>query len=650
MAGIGKEKDGAKVFTRRAFVIGGLQGVLLAVMGGRLAWLQVAEGRKYKMLAERNRINVKLLAPSRGEILDRYGVTIAGNSQNFRVVITPEQTKDIKGSLKSLQDLIEVDEAALKKAIEMASKVAKFVPVQVKDDLSWEEVAKIEVNLPDLPGLSIDVGERRFYSFGPATAHMIGYVGAVSESEVGEEKLLTLPGFKIGKTAMEKKYDKILRGSAGTTKMEVNVVGREVRELSREKAKDGDPVVLSVDAGLQLYMQERLGQEQSASAVVMDAHSGAVYALASSPSFDPNVFAKGMPADLWEQLLNDPGNPLTNKAVAGQYPPGSTYKMVTALAGMEAGVITPHSRVFCPGHYEFGNNRFHCWKKGGHGTVDVVRALSESCDVFFYKLTLEFGIDKLAEMSRRLGLGSKLDFDVPEERPGLIPDRAWKRSYMGDSWHPGETIVASIGQGYTLTTPLQLAVMTARLVNGGYAVKPWVSRRSYQGEDLQVKKWPSMNLNQQHLAIVRKGMDDVVNGPTGTARGSAIKIPGMEMGGKTGTAQVVRITAAQRAAGVQNKDLPWKQRHHALFVGYAPVHNPRYVVSVVVEHGVGGSTAAAPLARDLLIQAQRRNPASQEMISPDSLSGRKKPMHTVPLPPEGWGLAGSDTSKKEPKP
>lgn len=627
-----KEQDHAKIFTRRAFVIGGIQGALLCVMGGRLAWLQVAEGRKYKMLADRNRINVKLLAPSRGEILDRYGISMAGNSQNFRVVITPEQTKDIKASLQNLQKMIDLDEVALKKVLESVSKVAKFVPVQVKDDLSWEEVAKIEVNLPELPGISIDVGERRFYHFAEATAHLVGYVGAVSEAEVGEDKLLTHPGFKIGKTALEKKYEMMLRGSAGSTKMEVNVVGREVRELSREKAKDGQPIVMSIDAGLQLYAQERLGAEQSASAVVMDAQNGAVYALASYPSFDPNIFAKGMPADLWEQLLADPGNPLTNKAVAGQYPPGSTFKMVTALAGLEAGVLNQHTNVYCPGHYEYGDNRFHCWKKQGHGSVNLVKALSESCDVYFYKLSLDMGIDKIAEMSRRLGLGSKMDFDLPEERGGLIPDRAWKRGYFNDSWHPGETIVASIGQGYTLTTPLQLAVMTARLVNGGRAVKPWLSRKNNQGEDLHHKVWPEIGFDPAHIALIRQGMDDVINGPTGTARAAAIKIPGMEMGGKTGTAQVVRITAAQRAAGVLNKDLPWKQRHHALFVGYAPIHAPRYVAAVVVEHGVSGSGAAAPLARDLLLQVQRRNPAIKEMVAPDSIYNREKPLHTVERP------------------
>ncbi len=625
-----KDQDSAKVFTRRAFVIGGIQGTLLAVMGGRLAWLQVAEGRKYTTLAEKNRINIKMLAPSRGEIVDRYGTALAENSQNFRVLVIPEQTKDIETTLENLQKLIELDEKDIKRTIEGIKKVAKFIPIEIKDDLSWEDVARIEVNLPDLPGLSIDVGERRNYPYTDSAAHLIGYVGAVGESEIGEDRLMSLPGFKIGKTAIEKKYDDVLRGQAGSSRVEVNVIGREVRELGRGPAADGKRLVLSVDAGLQKTVQDRLSLEQSASCVVMDVHTGAIYALASVPAFDPNVFAKGIPADVWESLLANPGFPLTNKAVAGQYPPGSTFKMVTAMAGLEAGVITPNTRVFCPGHYEFGNGRFHCWKKSGHGTMNVVSALAESCDVFFYKLSTEMGIDAIAAMGKRLGIGNKLGFDLPEERPGLMPNKEWKRGYHGKSWHPGETVNASIGQGYTLATPLQLAVMASRLVNGGKEVYPWLVEQDHTGAHRMEKQWPSMNFNPDHLALVKQGTDNVVNGPTGTARGAQIKQPGLQMGGKTGTAQVKRITMAQRNAGVRNEDLPWKFRHHALFVGYAPIDNPRYVCSVVVEHGVSGSGSAAPLARDILLETQRRNPASKQMVSAENFD-KLAPVHTVPF-------------------
>lgn len=629
---LNKEQDNTKTFTRRAFLIGGIQGALLGVMGARLGWLQIAEGRKYKTLADKNRINIKMLAPSRGEIVDRYGVAMAENIQNFRVVVVPEQTKDIDAVLARLQELIALDEYNIKQTKDAIKKVAKFIPVEIKEDLPWEDVAAIEVNLPDLPGLFIDVGERRNYPFVQASAHLVGYVGAVGESEIKEDKMMAMPGLRIGKSGIEKKYDKDLRGEAGNARIEVNVVGREVRELGRETPRDGRRIVMSVDAGLQLAVQERLGREQSASAVIMDVHSGAVYALASSPSFDPNIFTKELNATIWEGLLSDPGRPLSNKAVADQYPPGSTFKMMTALAGLESGVINHSTRVFCPGFYHFGDNRFHCWKKGGHGTVDMRGALAQSCDVFFYKLSTEIGIDKIAEVSRRFGLGSKLDFDLLEERPGLIPDKEWKRGFMGKPWHLGETIVASIGQGYTQTTPLQLAVMTARLVNGGKAVKPWIVGHDSAGNPFDKKEWPDMAINPDHLHFIKLGMDDVINSSHGTARGSRIKYPGMQMGGKTGTAQVKRISMAQRAAGIKNEDLPWKFRHHALFVGYAPMENPRYVASVVVEHGVSGSGSAAPLARDILIEAQRRNPAANPMISPNLDLQDYKPVHTVMRP------------------
>lgn len=612
------DKDPQKVFTRRAFVIGGIQGALLAVMGGRLAWLQIAEGQKYQTLADRNRINIKLLAPSRGEIFDRYGVPLAVNTQNFRVLIIPEQTEDVKQSLQSLQGVIELDDKQLEHAVKTASKVAKFIPVEVAEDLSWEDVAKIEVNLPDLPGLFIDVGERRDYPQKNNTAHIIGYVGAVNENELNEDKLLKLPGFKVGKTGIEKTSDLSLRGAAGTSKIEVNVIGREVRELSKEEAHNGKPMILSVDSVLQDAVQKRLDQERSASAVIMDAYTGAIYAMASSPSFDPNMFTRALPADEWEALLANPGLPLNNKAVSGVYPPGSTFKMVSALAGLEAGVINKNSRVTCNGYMELGKDRFHCWKRGGHGSMNLVSSLEQSCDVYFYKMATEVGIDKIAEMARRLGLGKELGFDLSEERPGLIPDKDWKRGYFGKSWQPGETIVSSIGQGYTLTTPLQLAVMTARLVNGGLAVKPWMNVYDSDNHKKDQKTWADIGLSKDHLSLVKQGMDAVTSGRKGTAAGAQIRVAGMEMGGKTGTAQVRRITREQRATGVRNEDLPWKSRHHALFVGYAPIDNPRYVASVVIEHGVSGSGSAAPLARDILFEAQNRAPATKPPISIDS--------------------------------
>lgn len=596
--------DALRSFTRRALFIGAMQGALLSLMVARLGWLQLSEGQRYKTLADKNRINIKLLPPSRGLILDRQGQPLAVNTQNFRAILIPEQTEDMKASLKRLKGLIALTDKEIEGTIERASKSAKFLKVEIKDNLTWEEVATIEVNLPDLPGISIDVGEVRDYPDGLPMAHLIGYVGAFSKGVVDEDPLLTLPGFKVGKTALEKTYDSALRGLAGASEVEVNVLGREVRELRNKPAVKGKALVLTVDSTLQNFTQARIAMERSASAVVMNPKTGEVYALASHPSFDPNVFARGIPTDLWEELLNDPGHALTNKAIAGQYPPGSTFKMVTALAGLEAGKISQHTKHYCPGFFNFGNAKFHCWKKEGHGSVNVVRALAESCDTFFYEIANDIGIDRIAEMGRKLGMGDKLGFELAEERPGLMPDKNWKRRELGQSWHPGETIVAAIGQGYVQTTPLQLAVMTSRLVNGGFAVEPWVA--GYVGDERQhPATWASLGVQKENLDLVLQGMYEVVNTPKGTALGSRITIAGQEMGGKTGTAQVRRITRAQRDAGVKNEDLPWQDRHHALFVGYAPVVDPHYVCSVVVEHGVGGSKVAAPIAKDLLMEAQR---------------------------------------------
>lgn len=606
--------DRSKSFTRRAFVVGAVQGAVLAVLGGRLAWLQIVEGQKYKTLADRNRINVKMTVPSRGEVVDRFGVPLALNNQNFRVLMIPEQSEDLEKALKELSNYIELDQNAIDKVLKRAKRAASFAPVEVTDNLSWEDVAKVEVNLPDLPGMSIDVGEIRTYPLAEATAHIVGYVGAVTQSDLesSDQQVLKLPDFRIGKTGIERSYDEAIRGREGTAHMEVNVRGREVRELQKNESLSGKRLVLSIDAELQRFVQTRLGYERSASAVIMDAHTGAVYALSSFPSFDPNLFVKGIDQGRYQELSNNPAFPFNNKAISGQYPPGSTFKMITALAALESGVAKERTVVHCPGHFEYGTDKFHCWKRNGHGNVDIVEALMKSCDTYFYKLSLDIGIDRIAKTARRFGLGQTYNFDLPEERDGLIPDKDWKMAKLGQSWQPGETIVASIGQSYTQTTPLQLAVMTSRFVNGGFAVEPWLV--GYEGSKLlHNKQWPSMNVNTEYLRLIKEGMDKVVDDKDGTAYASQIKEPEWRFGGKTGTAQVKRISARERALNIRAGDDEWKYRHHALFVGYAPIDNPRYVCSVVIEHGGSGSGAAAPLARDLLRFTQERDPAKTEM-------------------------------------
>lgn len=601
-----RDMERYKEFSRRALIIGAGQAGLFAVLAARLGWLQVVEQEKFRMLSDRNRISMRLVPAGRGEIMDRFGVPLAINTQNFRAFVVPEQTDNVEETLERLSRLIPVTEEDKQEVLVQVTRQRRFTPLLVKENLTWEDMAQVETNLPELPGVSIDEGEIRSYPFGAATSHIIGYVGRVSKAELTDDPIMGLPGFRIGKNGVEKSFDEVLRGTAGQIQAEVNVVGREIRELERTDPKPGHRLTLTLDADLQMQCQEMLARHKSASAVVMNAHNGEVYALCSHPGFDPNLFSRGIPADVWEELLADDTHPLTNKAVSGQYPPGSTFKMVTSLAALEEG-ISPGVKVFCPGYYMLGNHKFHCWKQGGHGYVDLVQALAQSCDCYYYEMGKRIGIDAIAKMARRLGLGEKLGFEIPNEGAGLVPDRAWKMKRHREQWQQGETLNASIGQGHMLATPLQLATMTARLVNGGLAVKP-ILVRTIEEEGSQLKEWPSLRFNPAHLEVVIKGMNAVVNDPRGTALGARIQEPGYSMGGKTGTAQVRAITAAQRAAGVKNQDLPWRQRHHALFVGYGPVENPRYVVSVVVEHGVGGSSAAAPLARDILLATQKRDP------------------------------------------
>lgn len=606
-----RDQDQQLVFSRRAFVAGiGVTG-LMAVLGGRLAWLQLLQGDAYKTLAESNRINLKMLAPPRGQIVDRFGVPLAINTQDFRVLIVPEQVDNLEKAIARVAKFVPIDEVDVKRVLKEVKRNARFVPVQVRNNLSWEQVATIEFNIPDLPGVMVEDGEIRNYPYRDATSHVIGYVGRVSESELkDEDPMLKLPGFQIGKNGIEKAYDKELRGIPGKSETEVNVHGRQVRQLSINPPKSGERLMISIDAELQRYVQQRLSLQRSGAAIIMDVHTGAVYALASHPGFDPNVFARGVTAPEWEELLSDETKPLNNKAITGLYPPGSTFKMITGLAGLEAGIINQHWGASCPGHYDMGSARFHCWKKGGHGTVSLVKALAESCDTYFYKLSTQLGVDRIAEMARRFGLGTKLDIELPEEKAGLVPDQKWKRAARGEQWHPGETVVAAIGQGYIQVTPLQLVTMTSRLVNGGFAVKPWIADHIGDGAPRH-PKWDSMGIKPQNLQIIREGMDHVLM-PGGTAWSSRITEPGMEMGGKTGTSQVKRITKQERAAGIRQEDLPWHLRHHALFVGYAPLHAPRYACAVIVEHGGGGSAAAAPIAKDIMLEVQRRNPAGDK--------------------------------------
>ena len=601
-----KDTERHKQFNRRTVLLAGGKLVLLSALVGRMYYLQVVESKRYQTLSDRNRINLRLLAPPRGRIVDRYGTPIAVNQRNYRVVLNLETTMDVEDTLRALGSIINISEGERRRIMREIRRKPSFVPVTVRENLNWDKVARIEVNASDLPGVEINEGQSRHYPFGEDTAHVLGYVAAVSERETTGDPLLELPGFRIGKNGIEKFYDLSLRGVGGNSQVEVDALGRVIRELSRKEGQPGAELALTIDVGLQKFMSRRLAGK-SAAAVIIDVHAGDVLALVSTPGFDPNAFNKGLSESEWQALLSNPKAPLTNKVISGLFSPGSTFKMVVALAALEKGVITPQSSFFCSGSITLGNAEFHCWKRGGHGTVQLAKGITQSCDVYFYEVAKRTGVDHIAKMSRRLGLGRKLGLDLPGEQAGLVPTREWKRKTYGIPWQQGETLIAGIGQGYILATPLQLAVMTARLVNGGFGVTPRLTAVESGSADLDGLSGKDLGLLPEHLRLMRDAMVAVVNSPRGTAFKARIKEPGFEMGGKTGTVQVRRITKAEREQGIiKNKDLPWKQRDHAMFVGFAPVSEPRYAVAVVIEHGGGGSKVAAPIARDMLLEAQRR--------------------------------------------
>ncbi len=598
-------EDSARKVTRRAMILGGTMLATGGILAARMRYLQVERASDFRLLAEDNRIGIEHLQPPRGLIFDRHGRLLADNEQNYAVVMKREDTDDLDGVLDRLSRLINIDMDELAEAREAILARRPHVKVTVADRLSWEEFSAVAVNAPALPGITPEVSLSRIYPYNSDFVHVVGYVGPVSdyylETTGDTDPILQTPGFQVGRYAVESGLEQDLRGEAGTLWVEKNAAGRVMRELDRQAPIPGDDLQLTIDAGLQNYAQARLAGE-SAAGVVMDVQTGEVLALSSAPSYDPNLFVRGISQADYSTLLEDPFRPLASKTVQGLYPPGSTFKMMTALAALEAGVIDVDETVTCNGFVELGTRRFHCWRRGGHGRMNMEDSLTQSCDVFYYDVSQRVGIEGISAMARKFGLGQRYDLPLSGIASGLIPSREWKRINRDEDWLIGDTLNVSIGQGFVLGSPLQLAVMTSRIATGRAIVPQLV--RSLNGIDQRSGQAEPLDVPEAHLNVIRQGMWKVSNHRRGTAYGSRVAEETMQIAGKTGTSQVRNITAAERAAGVtRNEDLPWERRDHALFVGYAPADNPRYAVSVVVEHGGGGSTAAAPIARDLLLRA-----------------------------------------------
>lgn len=614
-----KDNEKQLIFTRRSLIFGGMQLAALSALAGRLYYLQFINAEKYTALSENNRIKLQLVAPARGNILDRKGAPLAISNTNYRLFIdySTITQQALKSTIENLKTLLVIPEKKLK-ALESVKVSTASMPDMIKEHLTWDEVSLIELHMMDLSGVTVDIGQIRYYPLQDEAAHLLGYLGAVTEDELSEDDppLMRLPDFKIGKNGVEKMMEDRLRGTAGIRQLEVNVHGMPVREIGKTDSKPGENIKLTIDADLQKYAAD-LVKEQSAGVVVMEVDTGNVLAMVSMPAFDPNIFSTGISSDYWKELSNDKKSPLLNKAITGQYPPGSTFKMVVGMAAMEAKVINPETTVFCPGYFYLGNHKFNCWKAGGHGTVHYHEAIQQSCDTFFYTTAQKLGTEKIVDMAHRCGLGELHDIGLISEKSGNIPTPEWKMKRFKQRWSGGDTINYGIGQGFVLATPLQLAVMIARLA-GNKKVEP----RLYVPAGEEHPEFESLGLSPELMRVNIEAMSAVVNVQHGTAYSKRISDPRFMMGGKTGTSQVKKIL--QRG---QNQNLiPWEGRHHALFVGFAPVDNPKYACSVAIEHGGGGGEAAAPVARDVLLRIQQMD-AGVEIIP------QKSPTST-PQPPE----------------
>ena len=595
-------------FSRRMMLFGGAQAAVGTLLIGRLGWLSVKESEHYQLLAESNRVQLIVVPPRRGWIVDRRARPIAINRSDFRVDLIPDQLERPAETVATLKQLLDLSPDEVERILAELKGARGYRPVQVAENVPYEKYAAVTVRLPELPGVQPMRGFSRYYPAGPAVGHLVGYVGAASAAEYEKEKnpLLITPGFKIGKEGLEETLEQNLRGQPGGQRVELTARGKLVRELEPKPDRSGATVQLAIDSELQEFAARRLGEE-SGSCVILDCLTGDVLTMVSMPAYDPNSFSDGIGRTEWKMLSDDPRKPLLNKVLNALYPPGSTIKPMGALALLQHG-INPKERVFCSGGYQLGNRFFRCL--GRHGSVDMHRAIAKSCNTYFYAMSNRIGYDKVAPMARQLGLGQKFDLPVVSQNYGTVPDSAWKarkfeqnrRIVERPDWTSSDTLNAAIGQGFLIVNPLQLAVMAARIASG----------RDLQPRLVGVgrKPPPLIGLDPEHLETVRRGMWEVVNGD-GTAGASRLPLDGIQMSGKTGTAQVRRLAAS--ASRGQGGD--WKYRDHGLFVFFAPSDKPRFAGAVVIEHGMGGARAAAPVAKDALTFLFDRAKALQSLAA-----------------------------------
>ena len=641
-------------FHRRAFLLGGFTGLGLLALGGRLAQLQLVEAQRYQKLSAGNQYNYRLTPPPRGLVLDRNGVSLASNRPNFRLIINKDKDLDAEAVLDDLAKLVPIDGSRRARVLKELDRAPRKAPVVVMEDLTWEEFSRVNIRAPELPNVTADMGEERVYPFGGAFAHVIGYVAKASDRDLKaaekdptqDQALLHNPGFRIGKQGVEKAFDRDLRGLAGATKAEVDAQGRVVRldPAGDIAATAGKEVRLTLDADIQNRALEVMGEESGA-IVMVDCRTGDLLCMASTPSFDANRLVKGLSGAEYKALVEYERKPLLDKTMTGVYPPGSTFKPTVALAALSAG-IDPTERVVCTGGWYFGGRTWHCHKKGGHGSQNMHDAIKNSCDVYFYQMALRIGPDPIHTTATAMGFGQTFDLGIPGQRKGLVGSREWKKqAFKRDpTWHPGDSVPYGIGQGYINVNALQLAVMCARLANGKRALNPRLVKSIGGVDQPHGDAVADLPIPAEHLAIVRDGMAAVANDPTGGAyKQSQLGLGDVLMAGKTGTAQVRQYS---QTGSRSNQGIPWRLKDHNLFIAFAPYDNPRYAMSVLVEHGgLFGSSAAAPRAREVMrvallkdpeIRARIERPAPLPSLTPEEEEGTAEaPTPTEGAPPTG---------------
>ena len=595
-----------------------------SILAAWMYYLQVIRAEDYRVLSDKNRFNFNTVLPERGRILDRFGTALATNKQDFRLVLVPERVENIDVALERINRILPLSLPTRKRIKRDIKNKAKFIPVLVDEHIEWPIFSKLNISLPDLPGVIPLEGKGRYYPHNGTFAHVLGYVGKPSPEtlKLNKDTFLRQPTFRMGKTGIEQSRDTLLRGKVGRKKVEVNAVGRTVREWDDDKvpATTGTDVWLTLDAELQSYTARLFGEE-SGGAAVIDVITGELRTLLSMPIFDGNLFVSGLSSKQFKEMNTDPRRPQFNKVIGGGYPPASTFKMAVALAALEHKVIGKDEQVFCTGKTHLGNRDFHCWEsKHGHGLVNMYTALQRSCDVYFYEVIQRLGMDKVKPIAEKLGLGQTFNFGLRGQAKGVVPNPDWKQANLGTAWRTGDALNAAIGQGFVLTTPLQLAVMTARLANGRHAVEPSL----IVSDKLATAK--ALAIDLEHITFVQTAMRAVCEVPYGTAyMPGGLGISGVEMAGKTGTGQVRSISVSERLSGIlKNRELPWKLRDHSIFVGYAPYDNPRFAASVIVEHGGSGAGLAAGMCRKILGKALVRdgiNSGTDLTSSPNQQSG-----------------------------